>query len=389
MDDAAPDERLQIGGNYPPSPMTPQELLEDLKTRYDEPLKLAIELLATGATIPLEIKDDDTQGKAADLVNKMRALEQKLEMHWTVEAEPFEAKLGVIRATFNNPQKDLQTLRIKIGKITTAYTQFKRDQKRKALAEETERLRQVEAENLRLATNAENTKIAAAAAITEYERLINEARIASAGASTVIEKAGAALKTAKAVAGKIRADMLAQAADYAGREKNGEKLDEAEKKASGDKFRSAIRLADAAVSDAQKVLDDATAEADAALQRERDLAAAITTQTRIHNSAARDVETHFNQASRTERRADRVEEAAEKPGLGQVRSEFGSLTTLTKHWKATVIDYNKLPKELIWPHIQRAALDAAVTNYMNSLAVEQRQCPGAVFEEEEVGMTRR
>lgn len=251
-------------------------------------------------------------------------------------------------------------------------------------------MRLVEAERVRLAADAENTRNAASRAITEFESLANDAAISRAAASSDIEIAEANLKTAKADVGKLRAEKLSLQADYANRRKDGEEIDTAVKTEALAEFDTKIKGAVDKVAVAEGAVTAAKTAASEALQRQRDAQAEIDRQTRIQNAANREVNVHLNEAVRVEKRADKIEVRAAGPGLGQTRSDMGALSTLTKHWESTVLDYDKLPKDKIWPHIRKDAIDAAVNSYMKSLAptAEARVCPGALFEHVEVGQTR-
>lgn len=132
MDDAATDERLKMGSNFPPIQLTPEELKNDLTTRYDKTLKRADELLAAAAKVPAEIEDDQVQGDASTLIKSMRALEISLDQTWDVEAEPFETRAAVVKGTFGNPIEKLKTARLAIAKFTEAYTKRKKDLDQKA-----------------------------------------------------------------------------------------------------------------------------------------------------------------------------------------------------------------------------------------------------------------
>lgn len=379
-----------IGDNNPPIELTPTELKADLLARYEADLKLAETLLADAEKAPTEINDDATQGTVLDLIKKMRGLELDLDKAWVVEEKPFKEKVDLIGATFRNPIKKLETLRIKIKAFTTAYTERKDAAEKRRLEEEAERLRLKAAEDLRKAQAAEHAKNEASRATDEFERLANAARIARAAANTEIEVAEAKVATAKAAIGKAKADMLAVAADFAGRVKDGQEVTEAEKVAKRAEYDAALTAAKADLEAAETELKTAKDAASRALQEQRDAEEKAREAARAVRAATRDVNENLGEALRSEKRADRIETRAEEPGLGQTRSEYGALSTLSREWKCRVTDVGKLPIEKLRHFVPIDVWETAARKWMFSQppTPEARQMPGTIMEIENNGQVR-
>lgn len=378
------------GHNLPPIELTPAELKADILARYAADLRLADELLADAEKAPTEISDDATQGTILDLIKKMRGCELVLDKAWVVEEKPFKEKVDLIGATFRNPIKKLESLRIKIKVFTTAYTEKKDAAEKRRLEEEAERLRAKAAEDLRKAQAAENAKNEASRATDEFERLANAARIARAAANTDIEVAEAKVATAKAAIGKAKADMLAVAADFAGRVKDGQEVTETEKVTKRAEYDAALKTAKADLETAEAELKTAKDAASKALQEQRDAEEQARVSARAVRTAARDVNENLGEALRTEKRADRIETRAEEPGLGQTRSEYGALSTLSTQWTCRVVDVGKLPLETLRHFIPKDVYETAARKWMLTQPAthEARNLPGCVMEIENIGQVR-
>lgn len=378
------------GHNLPPIELTPAELKADLLARYAAELKLADELLADGEKVPTEINDDATQAPTLDLIKKMRGLEISLDKSWVEEEKPFKEKVDLIGATFRNPIKKLEALRIKIKAFTTAYTERKDAAEKRRLEEEAERLRAKAAEDLRKAQAAENAKNEASRATDEFERLANAARIARAAATSEIEVGEAAVATAKAAIGKAKADMLAVAAEFAGRVKDGQEVTEDEKAAKRLEYDAALKAAKADLETAEGQLKASKDAASKALQEQRDAEEAARVSARAVRTATRDVNENLGEALRSEKRADRIETRAEEPGLGQTRSEYGALSTLSTQWTCRVVDVGKLPLETLRHFIPKDVYETAARKWMltQEPTPEARRMPGTIMEIETIGQVR-
>ena len=92
-----------IGHNQPPEPPTPEALRKTLEERYPELTKRRDALLAADKrfreSVPT-IADDDTQGKAAEFVKQVNALDKVARAHHKAEKEPWIALGGVVQAFF-------------------------------------------------------------------------------------------------------------------------------------------------------------------------------------------------------------------------------------------------------------------------------------------------
>lgn len=379
-----------IGDNHPPIELTPAELKADLLARHATDLNLVEELLAEAEKVPEEINDDATQAPVLDLIKKIRGLEISLDKSWVDEEKPFKEKVDLIGATFRNPIKKLESVRLKIKAFTTAYTQRKDAAEKRRLEEEAERLRLKAAEDLRKAQAAETAKNEATRATDEFERLANAARIARAAANTDIEVAEAKVATARAAIGKAKADMLAVAADFAGRVKDGQEVSETEKATKRAEYDAALTAAKADLEAAETELKTAKDAASKALQEQRDAEEKAREAARAVRAATRDVNENLGEALRSEKRADRIETRAEEPGLGQTRSEYGALSTLSTQWTCRVVDVGKLPLETLRHFIPKDVYETAARKWMltQPATPEARKMPGTIMEIENVGQVR-
>lgn len=378
------------GHNLPPIELTPAELKADLLARYAADLKLADDLMADAERAPAEINDDETQAPVLDLIKKMRSLEISLDKSWVEEEKPFKEKVDLIGATFRNPIKKLESLRLKIKEYTTAYTKRKDAAEKRRLEEEAERLRLKAAEDLRKAQAAENAKNEATRATDEFERLANAARIARAAANTDIEVAEAKVATARAAIGKAKADMLAAAAKFAGQIKDGIEVNDEEKQTKRREYDEALTAAKADLEAAETELKAAKDAASKALQEQRDAEEKAREAARAVRAATRDVNENLGEALRSEKRADRIETRAEEPGLGQTRSEYGALSTLSTQWTCRVVDVGLLPLETLRHFIPKDVYETAARKWMLTQPAthEARRMPGTIMELENVGQVR-
>ena len=378
MSDAA-----TIGHNSPP-----EDLKADLLERHADLLNQSKELLAVAETAPLEINDDETQGKVIDLIKKMRACELTIEKEWVAEEAPFAAKIGIIKGTFAVPYKALEKARMAIKAGTTAYTARKEAAEKRRLEEEQERLRLEAADKLRKANEAEERKNDAARTLSEFQNLAEKARADRANATSEIEIAEAKVTAAQAAKSKAKADMHASAADFAARVRDGFKVSEEEKDAAKATYQQALEAAGVDLASAEAELRTAKDLASAARKAMLEAEALARSQAQVVKSAGRDQKEHLDDAVRDEKRADKIENRASGSGLGQTISEHGGMATSSRQWTYEITDINRLNKEALWNLIDPDAIRVALGKWMKIQPVDGRSMPGARFEEETVGQVR-
>ena len=297
MNSIAPDPRLSIGANNPP-----EDLKAELLVKHSGLLKLAQELLAAAVTVPKEINDDDLQGKATDLFKKMRTCELALEKEWTSEEAPFVEKVGIIKATFGNPFKELESARKVIKLATSAYTSRKEAIEKRRLEEEAERLRLKRDEEMRKAAQAEADKNTAVKAASDFELLANSARIARAAATSEIEIAEAKIATAKAAAAKAKAEMLDAAANFSARTRDGFSGTEEEKAEKREQYEAALAAARSELGVGESELKTAKDLASKARQEQLEAEEKAREAAKAARTAERDIKGFVGEALRDEKR---------------------------------------------------------------------------------------
>lgn len=385
MNDLAPDPRLTLGGNNPP-----ESLADELALTHKDDLDLKAELLAAYATAPERIDDDATQTKAAELIKKTRALEIKLDKACDTAKLPFEDKVKAIRGFFKTTIEPLERARVALNEKSKSYLQRKADAEKKRLAEEEEARRAAAAEALRLAQAAESAKTASTAAAQEATRLKVEADEARAAATSEQETAAAALTSARAVHAKVKADMLAYAAQVAVQAKNGEPIADDIKAAKKSEFEAALAAARADVEAAEATLKAAREKAAAAKREAERHEAERQEAARQARAADREVQANLKEAVREEKAADKIAAKIEGPDAehARTRSLHGAVSTLSRQWVCSIVDRNQLDKEALWPFINGEALQAALWKWMMAQAEPDRVMAGAHIDQETIGQVR-
>lgn len=207
----APVADARPGHNKPPvTPPHETDLLEDLKARYPGVKPKLDELLASAATVPDTIENDEDAGKVQDLLRSMADALRRWKADRTAEKGPW-AKLADIAYNFFKDKEDKLGAAEKLVRAKhTIYLEAKEaaEEKRRALAAEAERKKADEARVA--AEKAAQEKAAAEAAkakAEEDERLaLERAAIAKEQQRIAEEKARLAAEEAK----RIEADRKAR-----------------------------------------------------------------------------------------------------------------------------------------------------------------------------------
>lgn len=372
------------GHNMPPEPT----LIERLNEKYKADLAEVQPLLDTAKTVPERIDDDPTQKKAADLVRKMADLQRRLDTDLDIEKKPLEDDVKIIKATFNNPWDLLETQRKAVKVLTTDYTRRKDDAEKKRLAEIEAKKREEERVALQLAQEADTAKQNAARAVDAFEQQSNAARIAKASATDAVQIAEADLLEAKSKVGKVRAEGLQIKADYAVMAKNKEAVDETERTARQEKYKTDLEAAQAEVTRCEGLLQTAKDNA-AEAKRIADAAeASLKTANKDLRAATSDATQHFTTAVRADREATKIGERIAGPSLGRVVSDHGTGAGAMRNWKCDLVDVAAVPLETLRHLIDPEALRVAGRKWMlgQPANTKARQMPGFSMYEDDVGV---
>ena len=374
---------IKIGGNNPP-------VAEALASRYEADLVEFDELIAAAKTVPLEIKDDDTQAKAGEIVKKIRALKSHFTNKKDEETAPHEVVLTAIKGFFTFRIDPLEEQRKRITEITKKYSDMKAAQKARELAEAAERKRQEEERLLKLAQDAERTANAEKQALADLQRLNEEAANAKEAAMTQLEQAQADVAEAERDLAKVKYEIATKAHEFAERAKKGTPATDDEKAA-------ARAQSDTALGEAKSKLADAKGNLEAARQRAREAKAEQQrlddeerAKQRAVNAAQRDAAQNLKEATKEATGAQRLEAKATSgdADLGRTRSEHGAVITTSKRWECTLVDRNLVDKEKLWPFINEDAISAAAFKWMMAQAADSRSMLGTIMEEVTIGQVR-
>jgi hypothetical protein len=191
MNDVATELAPALGHNSPPDDIT--ILRERLEDEAASLLRRRDELLGSVDRAPLEIGDDDTAGRVADLIKLVMACHKNAEAARVARKEPFLASGRAVDGFYKQITDPLERAKKTVESRLTAYQRRKADEERRRREEEA-RAQAAEAERQR--RDAE----AAAAALKSEEDLdaaiIAEEHAAQAAADAVQAQRAAEAKPA-------------------------------------------------------------------------------------------------------------------------------------------------------------------------------------------------
>jgi len=325
---------IGIGHNKAP-------LREMLQETYSRHLARAEELIAAVDRVP-EIDDDETLGKAGDLVKQVSACAKTLEASRVAEKEPFLQAGREVDGVFNGVKDRLEKGKTAVLKKQTAYLN------EKARKERDER----EAEERRLAEQA--------------RRADEERRKAEQARREAEERARRAEEEARQA--KERAEREARERE----ERHKRELEEAEARAKAEE--SKRRQSDESRVRAQQEADRLRREAAERAERERAEAEARAIREaeeaeRKASEAREEARRRAEQEEADRRRAEEAEAArikAEKDALAKpadmarTRSEIGSMSTLRRTWEYAIVDRDALNLNELKAYFSADAIDKAI-----------------------------
>lgn len=387
------NERATIGGNNPPTAIEVRERNKDLFDTLDQ-------LAAADSLIPERIATDEQEGQAQDLHTKIRKTIKMAEAMHKDEKAPYDAIVKQLKATFAIPMEKAE----KAGKVIldriTVYKEEKAAAERRRREEEAQRQRE-EAERLaREAAEAERRRLEAEAARRAEEE---RARKAEEEKLRQLAEARAAEDRARQ-AREEAARLEAEAKERKAREDAEAKLraEQAERDAAAEAIRAEQRRIEQEAHDnrmaelkAQREEEERKAkesrEAAARARQERDEAeAAAAAAKKDEKAAAKETKNSLDDAVRIEKRADRLDNAAQASAaeLSRGRGEYGSVGSLTTRWTWRMLDRDRIPLEQLRAYLLSDAVDAAVTRFMQAHRADlvhgqanTALLPGVVFEE--------
>lgn len=372
-----------MGHNNPP-------LTELLPQRYEHFTGLAQELLAAASTVPAKVDDDETSGKFAELVKKMRETEKSFETAFEGEKAPHTLAITQIGGFFKTWMERLEKERRRLTDINKDYNERKKAAEKKRLEEIAAKKREDEERKRREANDAASTKALAQMALDEYQRLSREADEAKASASSEVEKAQAEVAIAEAKLARVKADNSAIAADLAKRVVDGNPETDEAKTQKRAECEGNLKAAREDLEAARDLLSGARTrqrEAKEAARKAEEEAAAKKAEVK---TAEREERHASVEADRIATAAERIEKKVEQddPGMGSTRSVHGALATTMRVWKHRVDDIGALDKDALWHLISFDAIEVAVGKWGRLQPPERKAMSGATFWEEEVGVVR-
>lgn len=392
-----------IGHNRPPieRPAKPIDIHADLDVRYPHIDTRAKELTAVAESVPEVIGDDDTCGKAQELVKQIRVHASTCKATRKIEKEPYDDGGKAVSGWFSKRFEALDgDLKDKVTLRIDSYLKKKEDEERIRREDEARKAREEAERRLKEAAEAEQKRIEAEAAAerarveeerakAEKERQLKEAREAEERARVAREQekiAEAARKEREAREAREALERKAAAARQA-------EIDEAEiaKRAEEEierrRLAAEARAAEQAKIDAlrkereaeERKAEEARAAAADERRKQREAEEARQVASTEAKDAGKDERTAFKAAERHDKQAIRHDAAAQGSAadLSRTRSEYGVVGTLAERWTYRIVDLDKVPLERLRPFINPDAIDAAVFRFMQS---GQRDLPGVIFE---------
>lgn len=358
------DPRLGIGGNSPPLALQVREEHKDVFDKLDE-------LAGADVLVPDVINSDEDEGKAQDVVLQCKKTVKHAEAMHKMAKEPYDKAVKEIKATFAIPIEKVEKVAKTITERLDVYKEKKaaeerrrREAEARKAAEEAERLQ-------REAEEAERRQREAAEA-----RRIEEERARKAQEER--ERAEREAKEARERAERLRQEQARIEEDHRKRKIRDEQeaREKAERDAEADARRKVEeeehrkRMAElkAQREEEERQAAASRAAAQKALDERREAEAAAAAAKRDEKSAARDAGNNLDDAVRMEKRANRLDDAAQasESDLSRGRGEYGSVGSRVTTWKWRMLNRDDVPLETLRAYLHPDAVDAAVTRYMNA-----------------------
>ncbi len=380
------NDTATIGHNLPPEDQLTVQLHNDHKGLFDR----LQQLIAKLPDVPRTVDTEEQAQKVQDFYKQARVAVKMADETRKIEYEPYKKLVDQVNATFNIPKeklsKGMKDIKEGLDKYLNAKAErekAEREEKMRREREESERLQREaqEAERARIAAEQEKQR-----AIEAAERAQREREEAEQRAKDEAIRAENARKERQRLEAERKERDAREAAERAQREveQQAEREERAKVEAERQKAHEA-RMAElkAEEEDAETKRRAEREAAKKSLEQRRQADDEAREAGQDARAAAKDEKLHMAGAVRSERIADRHERSSmDDADMSRTRSERGSLSSLQKKWEIDIVDIDKLPKDILWPHISHDAIRAAVWKWMMNQPndEEHRKMVGASIE---------
>ncbi|MFT3987224.1 hypothetical protein [Aestuariivirga sp.] len=356
--------REMIGGNNPP-------MAEELRERNPEIFQQMDALADALDLVPAVIANDDDEGAAQDLALKCKKVIKMAKGVHDVEKEPFDKKVKEIKAAFAIPMERVEKVAKAIMERLDVYKEKKAAEERRR-REEQARLERERAEELaRQAQEAERKRQEAEALRRAEEQRARKAQEERERAERDAREAQERAKRAAEEAARLEAERRERARrDEEDRKLKAQRDAEADarRKAEEEDTRKRIEAARAERAKAEEEARVAREASAKALEERRAAEEAARLAKREEKTAEKTANTQLEDAVRLERRADKLDGAAQQSeaDLSRGRGEYGSVGSRATRWTYRILDRDAVPLEALRAYMHPDAIDAAVTRFMNA-----------------------
>lgn len=374
--------------NQPPELLPIEALVADIKERYFDLLKRMRDVKSSLDAAPASIDDDATAQLTADLLKAAKKARSASEQARKVEGEPFATRKTAVDALFKNPADSLKDAEKPVVKALGEYQAVVADAKRRKAEAAAEAARAEEERLRKEAEEAEARKREAEAARMEEQRKAAEAQLEKARAEAAAKAEAERAATARAEVERLEREAEeARIREVERQRREAEEAEARKAKQEEDRLAEIAREREAAArrereaeeaAQRQKDLDEMKARAAEAAEKaraEREAAEKAAKAARADEREAKAAEkSAASQAKREAKAAEKDEKIAggTAANLSRQRSDFGAVATVATRWTIKVIDYDALPRDLLWPHINRDAIDAAANKFLQTLTAADK-----------------
>lgn len=353
MADMIEDPRLAIGGNKPP-------IAEEMRAEYPDLFKALDELATADTLVPPVIENDEQEGAAQDNYKKCQKAVKMADAMHKLAKEPLDQQVKELKAAFTIPKEKVEKVAKTILERLDIYKEKKAAAERRRREDEARKQREEQEAREAAAAEAERKR-------QEAERLRKEEEEKAAKAQREREAAEKAAREANERAERAREEAR--------------KLEEARKRQKEQDERDAAQRKIDEEEHAKKMakLKEEADEAECQKKEEREKAAKALAERRAAEEAAalakkdekvagREANAQLDDAVRAEKRANRLEDAAQasEADLSRGRGDYGSVGSRVTVWTWRMLERDKVPLEALRAYLNPDAIDAAVTRFMNA-----------------------
>lgn len=211
--DTVTDPRLGLGGNHPPEPV---EILQaQLRETHGPLIERSADLVGMSERLPASCGDDETAGKLMDAIKACTAFTKNADAARVAAKEPHLAAGRAVDGFFKKLADPVDTLKLRMGGLLTAYQRRKADEERRRREAEAAEARRIAAEEARLAREAQARAAEERRLAEEAERQAREATNAAEREAARLAKESADRAAAEAREAKDKAAAARQDANTA------------------------------------------------------------------------------------------------------------------------------------------------------------------------------